>query len=427
MTTPSHVPPPPADFRSRYSRPKEGRKLAGVCAALGRATNTDPVLWRVVFAVFALFGGAGLVAYAAGWLFLSEDGDTASPIEALLGRGQSSTPAFVTILVAIGSVIGAIVVADTNFEFAAMLALIVVGVVLLVNKRPSGAPTGVPGGPPAFGPPATPAPVAYYMPAQATQNPAGPPVAPPAGSVPFAPHGPYQPAGNVPFAPHGPYQPAWIPPQVPPRLPKPPKRPKEKSILSRLTLFAVLIGLGVLGILDATGWGVSVASYFGVALGIVGAGLVVGTFLGRGYKLIALGLVLAFGLAVSASATEVRKSVVRDGGQRTWIPQSVGVIDPEYSIRVGLGTLDLRAVDFTDRTVTVAVSTEAGEMRVLLPSKVDVEVRPNVSNGEATILGTHVAPEGQQSTITDLGIDGAGGGKLIINLNVKFGTARVTR
>ncbi|WP_412541565.1 PspC domain-containing protein [Longispora sp. K20-0274] len=407
MTTPSHVPPPTADFRSRYSRPKEGRKLAGVCAALGRATNTDPVLWRVVFAVFALFGGAGLVAYAAGWLLLPEDGDTASPVEALLGRGQSSTSPLVTILVAIGAVTGAIAVADTNFEFAAILALIVVGVVLLVNKRPAGGPGGH------YPPP----PVPFYMPAQATQTAPGAPIAPqapPAGSVPFAPHGPYQQTG-------------WTPPPprpVPP--PRPPKRPKEKSILSRLTVFAALIAVGVLGILDASGRDVSAATYFGVALGVVGLGLVVGTFLGRGYKLIVLGFVLAFGLAVSASATAV-KGVVKNGGERTWIPHSVGVIDPDYTIRIGAGTLDLRGVDFTDQTKTISVVCQAGEMRVLLPPNVDVEVNTNVDNGEATVFDHHISAESDRSTYTDLGADGTGGGKLTINLTVKFGSSVVTR
>ena len=51
-------PPPPgaAGFTSRYGlvRPRKGRYLAGVCAAIGRATNTDPVLWRVLLAVLGL-------------------------------------------------------------------------------------------------------------------------------------------------------------------------------------------------------------------------------------------------------------------------------------------------------------------------------------------------------------------------------------
>ena len=42
--------------------------LAGVCGAFGRATNTDPVLWRVVLVVLTIFGGIGVLAYLVGWL-----------------------------------------------------------------------------------------------------------------------------------------------------------------------------------------------------------------------------------------------------------------------------------------------------------------------------------------------------------------------
>ena len=50
MTTP--VPPwvsaaSAAWARQQLARPRHGRYVAGVCGALGRATNTDPVLWRI--------------------------------------------------------------------------------------------------------------------------------------------------------------------------------------------------------------------------------------------------------------------------------------------------------------------------------------------------------------------------------------------
>ena len=67
----------------------QGRYIAGVCAALGRATNTDPVLWRVLLAVLGFFGGVGILLYLIGWLLIPAEGDTASPIESLLGRGRS--------------------------------------------------------------------------------------------------------------------------------------------------------------------------------------------------------------------------------------------------------------------------------------------------------------------------------------------------
>src|SRR5437764_14019986 len=74
---PGGFPPPPpgtSGWATRYGlvRPTKGRGrvLAGVCAASGRATNTDPVLWRVLIAVLSLVGGIGVLVYLVGWLFI---------------------------------------------------------------------------------------------------------------------------------------------------------------------------------------------------------------------------------------------------------------------------------------------------------------------------------------------------------------------
>src|SRR5690606_40663132 len=82
-----------AGLAARYGlvRPLQGRYVAGVCAAVGRATGTDPVLWRVVLAVLVCFGGVGLLIYLLLWLGLPEEGDTATPIESLFGQGRSAT------------------------------------------------------------------------------------------------------------------------------------------------------------------------------------------------------------------------------------------------------------------------------------------------------------------------------------------------
>ncbi|MGK5676052.1 PspC domain-containing protein, partial [Micromonospora sp. URMC 106] len=94
-------------FTSRYGlvRPRDGRYLAGVCAAIGRATNTDPVLWRVLLAVLGFFGGIGILVYVTAWLIIPGEGDSASPVESMLGRGRSSmspvTVIVLSILVAI--------------------------------------------------------------------------------------------------------------------------------------------------------------------------------------------------------------------------------------------------------------------------------------------------------------------------------------
>ena len=42
---------------------REGKKLAGVCAGLADAFNLDPTLVRLLWAIFALCWGSGLILY----------------------------------------------------------------------------------------------------------------------------------------------------------------------------------------------------------------------------------------------------------------------------------------------------------------------------------------------------------------------------
>jgi phage shock protein PspC (stress-responsive transcriptional regulator) len=92
--------------RSRWPLPQRSatdRKLGGVAGGLGRAWNVDPILIRVAFVVLALFGGSGVLLYCAGWLTMRGDGDEASAIEALAGRGRSSvSPALTVVLIVVG-------------------------------------------------------------------------------------------------------------------------------------------------------------------------------------------------------------------------------------------------------------------------------------------------------------------------------------
>src|SRR5215217_2993499 len=49
----------------------ERRVAAGVCGGIGEALGVDPTLVRLVFALLALAGGAGLVLYLAAWFAMS--------------------------------------------------------------------------------------------------------------------------------------------------------------------------------------------------------------------------------------------------------------------------------------------------------------------------------------------------------------------
>ncbi|KAB1946829.1 PspC domain-containing protein [Micromonospora sp. ALFpr18c] len=190
-TPPGPGTPPPlggAGFTSRYGlvRPREGRYLAGVCAAIGRATNTDPVLWRVLLAVLGFFGGIGILVYVAAWLIIPNEGDTASPVESMLGRGRSSmSPVTVIILGILVAASFGYIVTDA-FRAVLLGAAILIGGALLLNRDSRGPQLGTPGGPaPAGTPPGPVPPVTWPAPAPGTVPPAGPPAtAPPVGGDP---------------------------------------------------------------------------------------------------------------------------------------------------------------------------------------------------------------------------------------------------
>jgi signal transduction histidine kinase len=63
----------PAALAGLTRRSREG-VLAGVCAGLARSARVDATLVRLVFAFLALAGGAGVLAYAAAWVALPEEG-----------------------------------------------------------------------------------------------------------------------------------------------------------------------------------------------------------------------------------------------------------------------------------------------------------------------------------------------------------------
>jgi len=419
-------------FASRYGlvRPLQGRYLAGVCAALGRATGTDPVLWRVVLAVLVCFLGIGAVIYLVAWLLIPEEGDTASPVEAMLGSGHSSTSPVLAVLLGIAAVFLLVLILPRPLYLLLAGVAVLAGLVLISRARADGRPPGGPTAPPSPVAPAaaaTPAAAPGPATAAAAAEPAAPGAPAAAATAPagpaWAPAGPAGTGYRPPFSPHGPFGGPPPPPPPPPFRPPPP--PRERSALPAAIFFAILLTLGSLGILDlASVLSVPASGYLAGALAVVGAGLLAGAWVGRARPLIALGAVLALALPV-AHALEAVGPPEHTGDVR-WEPRAWAELEDEYALTFGSGVVDLREVDFGGRETEITIRITLGEIRVELPEEVAVEATVHSQFGSATVFGeSHGGLVSGQ--VTDPGSGDPADGVLRLDLYVRFGDLAVHR
>jgi phage shock protein PspC (stress-responsive transcriptional regulator) len=59
---------------STLVRPREGRMIAGVCAALAKRFDMDPSTMRVIFLVSCLLPGPQFLLYIALWILVPAEG-----------------------------------------------------------------------------------------------------------------------------------------------------------------------------------------------------------------------------------------------------------------------------------------------------------------------------------------------------------------
>lgn len=57
----------------RLYRTRANRVLAGVCSGIGVYFNVDPVIVRLLWVIFAVAGGAGVLAYIIAWIIVPEE------------------------------------------------------------------------------------------------------------------------------------------------------------------------------------------------------------------------------------------------------------------------------------------------------------------------------------------------------------------
>jgi len=322
---PSPPPPPP-----RLARDPDERVVAGVCAGLARYTSTDPVLWRVAVAVLAVFGGAGFVLYALAWLLLPRVDQHESAAERLLRRpGAGLSAAGVVVLV-----LAAVVVLGISLDDGSALGVLLVlgGLAYLVLRERREAPA------PVYGP-----------------------TAPPSSYGPST----------------------WSDGGAQPHLTR---APRERSVLGTLTLSVTVLVSGILLVLRENGVeGLTVARILAVALLVLGAGLVLGTWWGRARWLALVGLALA-ALLVPAALLEGSPGSLRGGfGERTWVPADAAARDRSYELGAGEAVLDLRQLEPGGARRTLDADVGVGQLVVLVPEDLVVQVSAEVGLGEIVV------------------------------------------
>ncbi len=396
-------------WATRPRRRRDDRKLGGVAAAIGRRYAIDPVLVRVAFVVATLFSGAGVLLYLLGWLLLPAEGDQASATESLLGRGHSSTSPVLTLLLILLLFLASSVVFGGSASGVLALAVAVGGLVLLHRSR-----AGLGEGQRLSGPEGTAGPEATPGEAQGTPVPNSPGTNIEAGRTDQPDPPAWDPLGVAPFAWDLPEPSSGPAPDVPPAR-------KHRSKITPVTLgIALLTG----GIALAFWPGLPAAHLAALLLGVVGLGLVAGSLLqgGRGLILIAVPLAL---LTWILQAAPVSSFKIGDG---RWSPATATQVQPRYEVTLGNGRLDLSGLQLTQgEIVTTSVAVGMGQARIILPPNIDAQVSCQAQIGDVDCLGARDSGIPSRENATDNGLDGPGGGRLILDVHAGVGNIDVER
>jgi hypothetical protein len=180
----------------------------------------------------------------------------------------------------------------------------------------------------------------------------------------------------------------------------PPRRPRRRPFLGPLTFAVALIATGLaLALNNMDVLHLSVGQVLAVFLTVIGGGLLLGTWWGRAWGLIPVGLLAVPVVAVAALAGPVPV----EGGvaERLFQPTTPAEVRSPYRLAGGEMILDLSKVDFGPGAPPVQASVAGGRVLVVLPDEVAADVRGRVGVGALDLLG-HVDTGAQvDSSVTE--------------------------
>jgi hypothetical protein len=327
-------------------------------------------LIRLAFVILSFFGGLGVVLYLAGWLLIPADGVDESIGERWLEEARAGSRLGI-FLIAIALIVLLVSLDISGTGFAWAVALLVLGVLLYRGETPP-------------------------VPVDTDQGPQDAPSLP-AVSVAGGPA-----AGTT----------------RPPRQPRA-RRVRPPSMLGRYTMAAILIGVGILALLDnAEVLFPDARHYLALAVAIVGAGLLVGSIWGRSRLMIVAGLLLAFmmGIAAIGNAVDAFTDEIR-----TFAPTTVEDVSRNYSMDSGTLIVDLTGVDWQDQEITIDAELGAGQLEIKLPADLGAAVNARAGVGQVEVFGRSSEGLGVGRSVTVAGVEGAGD----ITLTARVGAGQI--
>ncbi len=381
----------PTESRPELVRPVEGRVLAGVSIGLANRLDMPAWLLRAAFIVSAFFGGLGIALYAAGWALIRAEDETESPAERFFGD-VSSTRSWV----GIGLIFLAALILLDNLTFLSggvvwAVGLLVLGVLLYTGHISTGRNS-------------------TRETKEGVQEMTTEQLETETGST----------SGDSPADGGSPPTPGPTPPILPPSA----SRPPETSMLGRLTIGAMLIGLGLLALIDNLP-DVPIEAdprhYLALAVAILGGGLIVGGFAGRARWLIIVGAILVPTLMFSPVFEYDWSS---DTFDQVVSPSSFDDLEPTYTLDVGNLVIDLRNLPWDGETVELVATVDAGNLEIRFPDDIAVVGEASVDVGRVSADGRQSAGLGDPSL--ELDIPGSSG-TVLLDARVDVGNIEIER
>ena len=221
-----------------------------------------------------------------------------------------------------------------------------------------------------------------------------------------------------------PSPPSPRPAPPPPVDDRPPIAHTTTSSWSATTVGLVLVLLGAAWLLDLGGViELRAALVLPALLTLVGVALIVGSLRRPHPGLIAFGTILTLLVAIAAVAPT---EAVRGGlGERHHAVTQMSELDDQYEVGIGDLVLDLSELELTEaREIRVTVG--AGNLDVVLPGDLAVDIQAKSGAGEIILLDDKVEGVGLEKDYRDDGYTDSGSG-LALTLEIGAGSIEVTR